>query len=120
MKTLVSVMAVMVLVTLLAFGVMAYAHSPGGWGGNMMGQGGHMMGQGGQAYGYDSKFLNETVDFRKELHNKKFEYFEAIRNQETTPETIAKLEKDIYKLQNELYEKSPRTAYGRHGGNGCW
>jgi len=46
MKTSVSVIAVMFLVTLLGFGVMAYAHSPGGWGGNMMGQGGHMTGQG--------------------------------------------------------------------------
>jgi len=122
MKTSVSVIAVMFLVTLLGFGVMAYAHSPGGWGGNMMGQGGHMTGQGSHmmGYGYDRKFLDETADLRRELHNKKFEYFETIRNTDTTPEAVGRLERDIDELQKKLYEKTPRTAYGKYGGQGCW
>jgi hypothetical protein len=93
----------LIVVGILAFGIMAYAQGPG-WGGvNMMGPGygSHMMGQGYGRYmtgpkmgwrgsGYDQKFLDETSDVRKDLHNKKFEYFEATRNPDTKPETIAK------------------------------
>ncbi len=118
------------LVTLVLIGVVVYAHSPGWWGpgGDMMGPGygGHMMSWGGPGYGYDQKFLNETTELRKELHNKRFEYFEALRNPETTKETITNLEKEIGKLQDKVYEKAPRTGYGkfgrhgRYGGHGCW
>jgi hypothetical protein len=131
----------LLIVGVLAFGVMAYAHGPGwgggqmaeyGYGGHMMGsgQGGHMMGQG---YGGrmtspmmgwrgskdNQKFLDETADLRKELHNKKFEYFEAARNPDTKPETIAKLEKETREIQEKLYEKAPRSGYERYGGFGC-
>ena len=59
------VFVVTAIISILAFGALAYAHGPGGWGGgNMMGPGygGHMMGQGygghmtgpgGQGYGTD-------------------------------------------------------------------
>lgn len=82
MKKLVAVLAV---ASLMAVGAIAYAHGSGGrccgqmaepgygahimgpgYGGHMMGQGygGHMMGKGGTGYGYDQKFLNETVEQR--------------------------------------------------------
>jgi hypothetical protein len=70
-----------------------------------------MMGTGMVGYGNVEtyrKFLNETVDLRKEIHNKRFEYFEALRNPKTKPETITKLEKEIQELQNKIYEKTPR------------
>jgi hypothetical protein len=146
-KVLVSV----TVVTLLAIGTFAYAHGTGWWGGGHMmgsgygmgqgygghtmgpGYGGHMMGSGygmGQGYGghmsgkkggYDRKFLDETADLRKELHNKKFEYFEAVRNSETDSSTITKLEKEIREIQEKIHEKAPRTAY-RGGGiaEHCW
>ena len=120
MKTSVSVIAVMFLVTLLGFGVMAYAHSQGGWGGHMMGQGVPMMGYNSPANGYDRKFLDETADLRRELHNKKFEYFEVNRNQGTTPEALGRLEREIDELQKKLYEKASSPAYGKYGGRGCW
>lgn len=109
------------IVSLLVIGAIAYAHGPGSWsGGHMMGQGygGHMMGWGGSGYDYDQKFLDETTELRKELHNKKFEYFEALRNPKTTTETVTKLEKEINELQEKLNEKAPSTAYGRFGGYG--
>jgi hypothetical protein len=134
------VLVILAAITLLGIGAIAYAHGPGGWGGgpgygwSMMGPGygGQMMGPGfgghrGPGYGFmgrggytaDSKFLDETAELRKELHTKRFEYFEALRNPKTTPETIAKLEKEIREIQEKIYEKSPRTAFGRFGGYGC-
>jgi len=133
MKKLVAGLAI---VSLIAVGALAYAHGTAyqgsglmtgsGYGGHMMGQryGGHMMssmmGWGNSEYGYDQKFLDKTTKLRKELHNKRFEYFEAIRNQKTTPETIAKLEKEIRELQKNVKEKAPVTASGDHAGYGCW
>jgi hypothetical protein len=124
MKTLIAGLTV---VAVLAIGVAAYSYGMGAWGGGHMmgpGYGGHMMGPGygggmmrggTQGYGYDQKFFDETADLRKELHEKKFEYFETLRDPETTSKQIAKLEKEIYTLQDRINEKSPRT--GRFG---CW
>jgi len=127
MKTFIAGLAV---TSLLVLGAMAYAHGPGagGWGGgNMMGQGygGHMMGSmmgwGGQGAGPDTKFLDETADLRKDLHEKRFEYFEASRNSGTDTETLAGIEKEIYGLQSKIRDKAPRTASGGQGGYGsCW
>ncbi len=128
MKKLAAAIAV---VSILAIGAVAYAHGNGAWGngrmggqgygGQMMGQayGGHMTGGFGPGYGTDRKFLDETTDVRKELHNKRFEYSEATRNPETTADTLAKMEEDIYSLQDKVHEKAPRTTYGRYGGFGC-
>jgi hypothetical protein len=124
MKTLIAGLTV---IAVLAIGFAAYSHGIGAWGGgNMMGPGfgGHMMGPGygggmmrggTPGYGYDQKFLNETADLRKELHEKKFDYFETLRDPETTSKETAKLEKEINKLQDRINEKSPRT-----GRVGCW
>ncbi len=94
-----------------------------GYGGNMMGSGygGNMMGQpgrGSQGSGTDQKFLDETADLRKELHDKRFEYMEVSRDPGTTNDTMAKLEKEIYGLQEKIHEKAPRTAYGTVGNQG--
>lgn len=95
-------------------GMMGMMHGGGmGYGmgtGMMHGMG--MMGPGMMGYGNVEayqKFLNETVDLRKELHNKKFEYFEALRNPKTKTETITKLEKGIQELQSKIYEKTKVT-----------
>jgi hypothetical protein len=128
MKKLAAAIAV---ASILAIGALAHAHGNGTWGngrmggqgygGQMMGQayGGHMTGSFGPGYGTDRKFLDETTAVRKELHNKRFEYSEATRNPETTVDTLAKLEKEIYSLQDKVQEKGPRTANGRYGGFSC-
>lgn len=122
------------VVSILAIGVLAFAHGPGGWGGGQMtgpgyygghmmgpGFGGHMMGSGGPGYGADRDFLDETVELRKKLHDKRFEYFEARRNPETDAGTLTGLEKEIREMQDKIYEKAPRTFYGGYGGYGrCW
>ncbi|MEN8263796.1 MAG: hypothetical protein ABFR82_10060 [Nitrospirota bacterium] len=92
----------MAIISILAVGAVAFAHGTGGWGsgnmmggygGHMMGQGygGQMMGQGGQGYGTDKKFLDETADLRKDLHEKRFEYMEASRDPKIKYETLADL-----------------------------
>jgi hypothetical protein len=108
------------------YGMMRQGHM-GGYG--MMGQGhmGGMMGSGGYGMrGYDAedykkyqenynknqeeyqKFLDATSSLRKKLHNKKFDYSEAIRNPDTKRGTMLKIEKEILDLQWQIYEKSPR------------
>jgi len=102
-----------------------YGRGPGMMGQGMMGRGimggGMMGGQGmmgpgmmGPGY-YQSeqcqKFLDETATLRKELYNKRYEYMEAFRNPKTTPETTAKLEKEVRELQNKIHKKAPQ---------GCW
>jgi hypothetical protein len=140
MKTFIAILAA---AALFVIGALAYAHGTGGggwggghmmdgYGGHMMGQGhgGHMMGQGygghmmdsrGSGYGADKQFLDETADLRKDLHDKKFEYFEASRNPETDPAALTKLERELYEIQSKIREKAPRRNYGGSGGYGqCW
>ncbi|MEW6569748.1 MAG: hypothetical protein AB1390_01030 [Nitrospirota bacterium] len=83
-------------------------------GGGMMGPG--MMGPGMMAPEYSrseacQKVLDETAGLRKDLHSKRFEYFETLRNPKATPESLAKLEKEIQELQQSIYSKTPQ---------GCW
>ncbi len=118
------------LFSVITAGAMAYGHGMGGWGGCDMGPGygcqmmgyGHMGPMmGGYGYGYDQKFLDETADLRKQLHEKRFEYFEALRDPKTTPQTVATIEKEIREIQEKIYEKSPRTGFRGPGGYGhCW
>ena len=132
------VLVVLSVVALLAVGVTAFAHGPG-WGrGYMMGPGYGHMGQGyGPGYGdcggpgacvgaggtLDQKFFDETADLRKEMHQKRFDYMEAVRDPKTDEKTIAKLEKELGELQEKIHEKAPEGAYGRgygkRGGYGC-
>jgi len=70
----------------------------------MMGQGQGMM-WGYSAAGYQ-KFMDETAELRKKLHNKKFEYFELMRNPKTKSETVTKLQKEMQELQGRIYEKA--------------
>ena len=87
-------------------------------GGQGMMGGGYGMGPGMMGgYGHSEecqKFLDETSKERKELYNRRYEYFEAYRNPKTTPETIEKLEKEIRDLQDQIYKKAQKVPQG------CW
>jgi mono/diheme cytochrome c family protein len=82
--------------------------------GQPLGQGGYGMGPGKMGPGYYQqneacqKFLDETAGTRKDLHNKRFEYFETIRNPKTTSETAAKLEKEFRDLHEKIYANAPQ------------
>lgn len=113
------------VVSLLAVGALAYAHEHGGM---QKGEGmrGHMM-EGccgkGQMMGHgdetSKKFLDDTSALRKELHDKKFEHREALRNPDTTLETLAKLERDMQGLKEKIREKAPEGMGKRFGSHGC-
>lgn len=128
-----SFIAILTVAALFVIGAMAYAHGTGaggwgGYGGHMMepgygghimgGYGGHMMDRQGPGYGADKEFLDKTADLRKELHEKKFDYFEATRNPETEPAALTKLEKELYDIQSKIRDKAPRGNYG--GSGHCW
>ena len=107
-------------------GMMGQGHMGGGMmgqghmGGGMMGRG-HMGGgmMGGYGYRGDDpeafkkyqdeyqKYMNDTKDLRKTLHNRMFEYKEALRDPATTRKSLLKLEKEMMDLKWELYEKAP-------------
>jgi cytochrome c553 len=104
------------------YGMMGgYGMGPGmmgryGMGPGMMGRG-YGMGPGMMGPQYYSqspecqKFLDETATLRKEFYNKRFEYMEAFRNPKATPETTAKLEKEVRELQEKIFKNAPQ---------GCW
>ena len=77
-------------------------------GSGMMGSG--MMGGSGYR-GNDpevyQKYLDDTVGLRKKLHNKMFEYREALRDPDTTRKSLLKIEKEMMDLKWKIYEKEP-------------
>ena len=100
------------------YGMRGKMHGGSGMGPGMMrGYGGYGMNPGMMGSGSYSQseacqnFMNDTAEQRKELMNKRYDYFEAIRNPKTTSETVANLEKEIREAQQEIYSKAPQ---------GCW
>lgn len=121
------------LFSVIAVGVVAYSHGIGddhGYGGQIMGMGHmmdtcNMMGVGQwmmRGYGYQryQKFLDETVDLRRELHMKRFDYFEAMRDPNSSPARIEKLEKEIDELEDKIEGKAPRLSSKRSHKRLCW
>jgi len=53
------------------------------------------------------QFLDDTAGLRKELSNKRFDYSEAYRNSQTTPDILTKLEREIFDLQKKIFAKAP-------------
>jgi Spy/CpxP family protein refolding chaperone len=90
-------------------------NGPGyGMGPGMMGDCGMGYGMGpgmmGGYHGYSpecQKFYDDTLALRKQLHDKRFEYFEVLRNPKTTGETAEQLRNEMKELQNKIYSKAP-------------
>ena len=57
----------------------------------------------------NQKFLDDTVELRKEMHNKRFEYREALRNPKTTRHQLSKIEKEMIDLRDKIYDKVPQN-----------
>ena len=83
----------------------------GGMGSGMMGHHQTMHGSGssgmmGEVSSEEQqKFLNNTVDLRKQLMMKRFDYSEASRNPETKSEEFKRIEKDMWELQKKITDK---------------
>lgn len=88
-----------------------YGMGPGMMGGSGMGPG--MMRRHGMepdAYIQSAecqKFYDDTAQLRKQLHDKRFEYFETVRNPKTTMGTVAELQEEMRELQEKIYSKAP-------------
>ncbi len=74
-------------------------------------------GYGGGGYGWNGyrnnsnspqsqKFLNDTVELRRQLNDRRFEYQEALRNPNTSREQLAQLESEINDLQAKINYKA--------------
>lgn len=88
----------------LSFGALSYAHM---WG----------YGPGRGYQGEESgKFLDETADLRKQLHEKTFEYREAYRAGDE--KKVEALEKEITGLQEKLHDKADAAGVSRGYGRG--
>jgi len=107
--------------TLLSIGALAFAHGPG-YGGGMGYGGGHGYGGGpgymGRIAGTEEgkKFLKETTDLRKMIHDKMFELREAyLAGDEKKAE---KLEKEVDELREKVQEKAEKSGINKSRGYG--
>lgn len=132
MKKSILTIALVVAVGLVSFNI-AEARWGGGW---MMGSSGYgpsnCNGPGSwnteTKLSYDAmeKFHNETTDLRKQLFEKRTEYYNAV-NQETPDKELAKtLWGEMYDLQNTMHQKAlasgmmTTTGRGGYGGHMMW
>ncbi len=83
--------------------------------GMMGGAGGYMDCPGARSFGNgrwtgepQQQFLDDTVELRKELHDKYFAYQEARRNPGTTQDQLVSIEKEIVDLRSQLQERAQR------------
>jgi len=101
------------IASVLALGLVAgiaYAHNGG------YGMGGYANCPGAAAFtnngnnSWDSashqKFLNDTVELRQEMNNKRFEYMEARRNPNAGRDQLAAIEKELNDIQLRLQQKA--------------
>jgi len=51
------------------------------------------------------KFLDDTVDLRRQMVTKRFDFREALRNPETTPAELAKIERQMLELRIKMLDK---------------
>lgn len=72
--------------------------------------GGVRFGPNGSQNGWTSenyqKFMNDTVQLRKEMHDKRFDYQEARRDPKTTKAQLAEFEKAVIDLRYKIAEKA--------------
>ena len=86
---------------------MMYSYGDNGGGYNHRGATG--FGQNGWSSEQYQKFMNDTVDLRKEMNNKRFEYQEALRNPKTTRQQLSKMEKEMIDLRDKINDMAPQT-----------
>ncbi|MBU1568130.1 MAG: hypothetical protein KJ630_21215 [Proteobacteria bacterium] len=55
----------------------------------------------------NQKFQDDTVELRKEMHDKRFEYMEAVRNPKSTRQQLSMMEKEMIDLRDKIYDKAP-------------
>lgn len=93
----------------MGHGMKGYGMGPGMMGYGMMGcgMGPGMMGYGMMDFDKDEyeKFLDNTRDLRKEMHMKKFDYFEAMRDPEKNKEKIDKIRSEMKDIKKKIIKE---------------
>lgn len=85
-------------------GMMGGQGGQGTWGMGCNGMmGGMMMNQ--MSLGQQQDFMNQTTELRKQMMEKRFAYMEAMRNSDTTPQDLAKIEKEMLDLRSKMMDK---------------
>lgn len=119
------ILTILTVIAVLGFTTLAVAHGGGfGWsGGHIMGYGGyggHMMGWWpGYDYSKDTKeYLDKTSDLRRDLHEKRFDYMEALRSGDE--EKAEKIANELDEISKTLYRDARKGRYLARGGYGCW
>ncbi len=56
------------------------------------------------------KFLEETIELRRELNNKRFEYREASRASGAKAEQLANMEKEIIDIRTKIHKKAEELS----------
>ncbi len=51
------------------------------------------------------QFMDQTTDLRRQMMEKRFSYMEAMRNPATTPQELAKIEKEMLELRSKMMDK---------------
>ncbi len=74
----------------------------GGMGCNGM-MGGSMMNQ--MTPGQQQTFMNQTTELRKQMMELRFSYMEAMRNPDTSPGDLARIEKQMLELRTKMMGK---------------
>jgi protein CpxP len=84
-------------------GMMGGQGGQGSWGVGCNGMmGGMMMNQ--MTPGQQQKFMDQTTDQRKQMMEKRFAYMEAMRNSDTTPQDLVKIEKEMLDLRSKMMD----------------
>jgi len=96
-----------------------YGHIMGYGGSHMIGRGGMMGYSGGHMMGYGGgmgmmykltpeqreQFFNETKELRKKMHDLRFEYMEAMHDSKSSPQDLAKIEKEMLETKMKMLDK---------------
>ena len=61
-------------------------------------------------------FLDDTVELRKDMYDKRFEYKEALKNQKNTKQQLSKMDKEIIDLRDKIYDKAPQNQDAERNG----
>ncbi|MDD2469285.1 MAG: Spy/CpxP family protein refolding chaperone [Desulfobulbus sp.] len=86
-------------------GMMGYGY------GHMMGRGGMMGYGGGMGMMYKltpeqrEQFYNETKELRKKMYDLRFEYMEAMHDPKSSPQDLAKIEKEMLETKVKMLDK---------------
>ncbi len=90
-------------------GMMGYQRGGGGWENNDC-RCAYGAGQGGWNNDERQKFLEETLELRKQMNDKRFEFREARRTGNVDRDKLAQLQKDMIDIRTQIQKKAEELS----------